>query len=696
MTSAPRYERLESNQENNNVPSAVPERQDYFDSEPPDLTLRNSTPIQHTSNDYAVPLTDIPRRHTFRRQATDSSVPVSDPLSQASPTSPPDASRKSSSKFATWRNLKSVSSFNVPHIAAPYEHEPPRYRTNSTYRTEKDFDYKTQRKALFISSFSQWLFTAIICGSLAGVLVSYDRRDFLTTDDKHIFNALVTFLSIILGINLASSLRDYASMLRWRLLASGYRSLQEFDLVLACDSPKKVIRLLWIGRRKVYPYITRTQILAALWLFVNLAAQILVALTGLTYSLDQSDDFVSTKPGLVSVANLSTILESQNISSPTKWTQMAAAHSFGVQGQDYDCKADVEPDKQTWKQTTYTDGSGSYWLYRFTDWNPSNSLITLVSGRTVNATAACASYEVVQGIYGNSTNITYTDRGKNIIFDAQDASPGTVVYISDPAENCGPRCARIRAVQFADGDSVDTATFFDCNNTVHQVQEEWGPRGDRAFILADEQAFFWAGAIASTGFYTNEATISYQLYSTGSPWSPPFDMDESDMQAQLSSFSMNGIAALDDHGMRINVTGNQPSYALAATVEWKWAAAVLGVIPVLQFLALVAVIAWANKAVIKDDSHLSTARLLRPIVDRLGPHGCMLTGDEIAKELGNVRVAYGYRDPSGDDASKVRHIDIIEEKEGYRIQRSFPPDTYDGQSQAGEVRKRRRRMSSSL
>ena len=103
------------------------------------------------------------------------------------------------------------------------------------------------------------------------------------------------------------------------------------------------------------------------------------------------------------------------------------------------------------------------------------------------------------------------------------------------------------------------------------------------------------------------------------------------------------------------------------------------------------VILFADKAIIKDTSHLPTARLLRPIVEKLGDKGCLLTGDEIAEQLGNFRVIYGVREPNvglggglgvgviGGDDDVVRHLDVIEETEGLGYRRgSMPPGRYDG------------------
>ena len=113
-------------------------------------------------------------------------------------------------------------------------------------------------------------------------------------------------------------------------------------------------------------------------------------------------------------------------------------------------------------------------------------------------------------------------------------------------------------------------------------------------------------------------------------------------------------------------------------------------------IALASIITWANKAIIKDNSYLATARLLRPLVDKLGPHGCMLTGDQIAEELKNVKIAYGYRSPPGfvEGSDMVRHVDILQEHEGLGLSWAMPPGRYDGGFYAGgDVQRRKRRMS---
>jgi hypothetical protein len=73
----------------------------------------------------------------------------------------------------------------------------------------------------------------------------------------------------------------------------------------------------------------------------------------------------------------------------------------------------------------------------------------------------------------------------------------------------------------------------------------------------------------------------------------------------------------------------------------------------------------------------------------------MLTGDQIAEELKNVRIAYGYRSPPGfiEGSDMVRHVDILHEHEGLGLSRAFPAGRYDGDLPTGVLIRRKRRTS---
>jgi hypothetical protein len=85
-----------------------------------------------------------------------------------------------------------------------------------------------------------------------------------------------------------------------------YRTLQEFELVLQCESQLKIFRLLWTARTRGRLWINKTQWLCIAWISVNVLLQVLVALLGLTYSLDTSN-WLNTSFGVLSICDLHTI-----------------------------------------------------------------------------------------------------------------------------------------------------------------------------------------------------------------------------------------------------------------------------------------------------------------------------------------------------------------------------------------------------
>jgi hypothetical protein len=172
----------------------------------------------------------------------------------------------------------------------------------------------------------------------------------------------------------------------------------------------------------------------------------------------------------------------------------------------------------------------------------------------------------------------------------------------------------------------------------------------------------------------------------GTFWSPAGDVTAKDMAGKVMMFTVGAFAAMDmGQANRVEIDpaiAQKPTPAQVVHVQWMWACIVLGVIPFTQGLVLLCVIAWANKAVIRDDGYLATAQLLAPIVNKLGDRGSVLTSDEIADELGNYRVVYGPRFPAGtargQEHEVIKRLGIIAEDEGVdRWHGRMPGGKYD-------------------
>ena len=329
--------------------------------------------------------------------------------------------------------------------------------------------------------------------------------------------------------------------------------------------------------------------------------------------------------------------------------------------------------------------------YYFQDQNPSNPALTLLSHRHINATASCVQYEVVSGGTGYETNVTFIDANNDTTtLDAVRVGPGAMTFISVLNSTCGPRCTDIYALQSADNNTIPYPAFFKCNSTITPVagiEKYTHTRKDASpYQLADEQARIMAGAIGWTGFnFSKDDQLQYVRYSLDSWWSPNKPTTAYQTATHIMEYSIEAVAAFDYNGPRHVIKGWYPETAQKVNVLWRWAGAILGVIPFLQLLVCLCVIRYANKAIIRDASCMSTARLLRPLVEKLGPNGCLLTGKEIAEEFPELKLRYGYRDPPSDlqfrneiGGDIIRHVDLIDEQEGFGPQGAMPPGRYDG------------------
>jgi hypothetical protein len=507
-------------------------------------------------------------------------------------------------------------------------------------------------------------------------------------NQKHMFNTIITGLAIFLGINLASSLRSYADLLRWRLLACSWLSLQEFDLILSCSSQRKIFQLLLTTpRRPKFPFVSWIQFICIFWITVNVAAQIVVAMLGLVYSLNNaSQNIVSIGP--TSVADLSTIRDVD--AAPTQDTsgQQFSAHSYGVQGQDFPVIVSSDPMQASehHTETVFTNPAYSSFLYRFTDYAPNDPTTYHVSKRTVNVTSVCNAFDVTSFTtpYFNKkplpgTLFYYTDNNNvNSTLYVRDYAYGCTTYMSDNTKTCGERCARVFVYQSAQEQATENQQvtifrdmIFDCNNTVGEITNVTKD-GEKYTLPAGDPARAIAGAIGWTGFLDNLGNDTYdnlesQLFSNDSYWSPPVQLTAAGRFSAsrfISQYSIAALAAMDRNGPKVIINdGDQPQQALVVAVEWGNAAALLAVIIVLQLIFLLLVVFWANKAVIKDDSFLAIAKLLAPTVMTLGEHGSVLRGDEIAHAIdhqkgGHYKVFYGPKEiredeESGSGSSKI-------------------------------------------
>lgn len=331
--------------------------------------------------------------------------------------------------------------------------------------------------------------------------------------------------------------------------------------------------------------------------------------------------------------------------------------------------------------------------------------------RTINSSATCEDYKITMGGYaGYDRDPSDPDWNKLSWVDNQDRNFSTYVFNGatwamtwmtnttsetdndgDPQYSCGLRCTQILVLQnagnYTNGTLAYPPSLKRCNVTLDQVQytDDEGFDNSTRLLLPDLQARILAGAIGSTGVATNGDDLQYNRIAGDNPFNPLTPLDLDTAASLVQAFSIGAISAMDNRGApRFDMVGNySPSPAQVVNVKWPYAGAILAGIPILQFLMLLGVVAFSSKAIILEPSYLTTARLLYPVLQKLGPNGPLMDVEEIAELLGHdYKIAYAVKpnesDPGHHDKDFVRDLTVVAESEGFGyIRGNQPTGRYD-------------------
>lgn len=146
-------------------------------------------------------------------------------------------------------------------------------------------------------------------------------------------------------------------------------------------------------------------------------------------------------------------------------------------------------------------------------------------------------------------------------------------------------------------------------------------------------------------------------YSQGSKWSPAKVVTTEEVENLLMRFTIGAVAAFDDHGLRYNLTNQhtRPTQGQQLDVDWFWILVIIVGICGIQLLALILLVVFANRTIVRDESFFSMAMLLSPVVSRIGRSGMNLSGDEIKDhpKLKWKKIRYDYREGKNGDPNQV-------------------------------------------
>lgn len=599
---------------------------------------------------------------------------------------------------------------SLQQLLAAHTHE-------ADHQHGKTFDSAEARKKLFRVGMLRFLATVFFSGVLCVCLKAYAGWHIaypLSRNDVKLFNALTIAISICLGLNLLGSLKRYAVIFRWSVLTRSYMSVEDFDLVLGIGELSNVASLMlrslpwfpalhWrtLKRSSQLPKTRRssshlTAVLCSVWLLINIGSQILVALLSLFWPVD-SYQCPLLSYGTVSVADLSQWKSSfddsgrpQVVSSDRNDTSMETAWMYGAEAANWESFSSHEniTDLSDLPGTPiYYDKARDVWEYRFFYRNPVLPYGEyLISNRSVQANASCEQMEVQGTVDWNKTESDY--------YTIESRHPGEKQWTSylvyewtsygtswsaSSYESCGPRCTSLMVLHVPGSISRNSThpSLWFCNNTVSEITRPELEQGltindnDEKVYGTDDFARIAAGAIAWTGnnrpssasiddnVFMSEGVQS-RTYFQNTTWGPGADATTEDIERLLMRCTTGAIAAFDDHGVRHDIKINDlvcPKNSQQLNVDWPYILSILGGICAIQLAALICLIVFANRAIIRDESFLSTAMLLRPVVDTIKdePGATAMNGRDIRDhpKLRYRRIRYGYKENADGEPHEI-------------------------------------------
>lgn len=314
--------------------------------------------------------------------------------------------------------------------------------------------------------------------------------------------------------------------------------------------------------------------------------------------------------------------------------------------------------------------------------------IMIATDRTLSASGTCQSWPITVGGDGSSSNITVSIDGMSVdkilpvavgtsqtTFETDPTIGKQTVQTLDSLRytklrlvaGCGVGCSTIEAFEAA----TDFPWYYICNVTVSNVTNARIPEHDVGIGLLN----LASAAIALQGYgassLSNNTNSQFQSYPAESSFGVPMNGSAEGMAMQLSRFAAGVISGTAYNNPNVIVAGMEPQLGVVLSIP-KWSLVhVILIITVGVQLGLFLIAAFlAHNVMIKEDSYLAIARLLRPMVERMGDEGTTATANEICAVVGgHDEYIYSVK-KSGED---VWQTDIGQER---RV-KAFPIGKYD-------------------
>ncbi|KAL8859899.1 MAG: hypothetical protein Q9178_003732 [Gyalolechia marmorata] len=416
----------------------------------------------------------------------------------------------------------------------------------------------------FAGLLMRWFATAVIVVSLVVTVKVYQTKGNFTSAHKATFNALMLAWTLLLSLNFILALNLVCAS----IAHSRNTGADDFQ-----------------------------------------AAQISLALTSLTYTVDDGTDYRDTyiDSGVVNVSRLSCYFDQEfPYYCPDKNAPIQAlAHAYG----EMSLATEIHTVNVIDDVLQSDNDNGYYWLnesrqyaYRFKEFNQDDvqRIYPFFTNRTITAESRdCIRYEVSLDNNQNPDFLkwvmtippAYRDRGGTTYIYRGNLDPKLT---SSPNVVCGSRCTYVWALFFPPEKILEPA-LYRCPVSISDVANA---TSDMHYV-PDGVARVAAASIALQGRSAPSQPrvkfTQYRYYASGNPWNLKSN-DLEDVGNKAAKFAMGSIAMMANSNPTVQITGYVPHLGHKLRVYQPYWAILLSGIAVAHFAVSAYTVYWVTRA----------------------------------------------------------------------------------------------------
>lgn len=507
------------------------------------------------------------------------------------------------------------------------------------------FKRKNQFKRLILACLVRWVMTVLLVVGAYLVLWRYSVKEAMLSNKKKEFNTLIIAISIALGLNIASSMKHMVRELRWWVLSWYEWTPREADCILQSENFSSLFTLGYVTHR----HWVRVYVL--FWVLINIASQIAVATLGLTYNINPADTLAVTKPGTVSVPDMSNIQTNKVLSTNSQAISALryTANNYGLIALAYGYGGVDEIPKpgtlfDTDANLMYCNQNSCQYIFYEATPDDLSYYQMVATNRSISTQATCQGWKVLKGGDGTQHTIVIGDANRTEFTIPALNGASQTTFMVDPDRGSGPAWGHVLAFEASPTDPW----FYNCNVTVGAVTNVENPVqevGVNVTTLAASAIALQGYGASTFGVSTNSTRhFQFQSYPAESFYGAIQGGNVTGMGQVMASFAVGVVAITAQVNTNINAPGLLPLKGIRLDItQWLYVHLILGLTVGLQLLLAVIAAAVASRVTVRDHSCVGLAAALQPLLWRLDYNGGarMASEKRIFEKLGNsVRISY--------------------------------------------------------